>query len=72
MYLADYASSAAIARGVDFGMTILTLRADIRISIAFFLDGALGSMMNAKAAAKIMEGARNAKQNNCSCSQYGY
>jgi hypothetical protein len=71
-YLSDYASSAAIARGTDVTITFLTLRADPRISAVFFVDGAIGAAMNAKAAAKIMEAANDAKKNNCSCSRYGY
>ena len=71
-YLSDYASSAAIARGTDVTITFLTLRADPRISAAFFADGAIGAAMNAKAATKIMDAANDAKKNNCSCSRYGY
>ena len=69
-YAAEVASSAAIARAVDVAIAILTVRADPRVSAVFIADGALGTAMNAWARAKIMEGARNAKDRNCSCSQY--
>ena len=69
-YAADVTSSAAIARAVDLAIAILTIRADPRVSAVFVADGALGFAFNAWARAKIMEGARNAKNSNCSCSQY--
>ena len=71
-YVSSVLSSAAIARVTDFVVAIATVRADPRVSAAFFADGTLGTAINARAYAKIMEGARNARAKNCSCSQYGY
>ena len=71
-YAADVLSSAAIARAMDVGITVLTIRADPRVSAVFAGDGAIGFTINAGAYAKIMEGANKAKNENCSCSQYGY
>ena len=69
-YIADYVSSAAIARGVDFAVAILTMRVQPQVAAAFGADGLIGAALNAKAAAKIMEGAHKAKMENCSCDQY--
>ena len=69
-YIADYAASAAVARGIDLIVAILSLHLNPGVAAAFFADGMIGIALNAKAAAKIMEGANKAKQNNCSCSQY--
>jgi len=71
-YLANNLSSAALARVTDIVVFAATLRADWRVSAAFFADGVLGAAINAHIYSKIMEGANKAKNENCSCSQYGY
>ena len=69
-YGASFAASVAIARGVDFGVGILALRANPYVGAALFVDGGIGLYINLKAAGKIMNGANNAQAKNCSCAQY--
>ena len=69
-YIADYAASAAVARVIDLIVAILSIHLNPSVAAAFSADGMIGLVLNAKAAAEIMEGANKAKQNNCSCSQY--
>lgn len=69
-YVANYIASAAIARGVDFAVAILTHRVNPWFAAAFGADGLIGAALNSMAATKIMDGARRAGQENCNCSQY--
>ena len=59
-----------MARGVDFAVAILTHRVNAVVASAFGADGMIGAALNSWAAAKIMEGARRAAQENCNCSQF--
>ncbi|MBQ3342228.1 MAG: hypothetical protein IJG84_10065, partial [Kiritimatiellae bacterium] len=70
-YLGDYATTALIARGLDLVITILTIKIQI-VAAVFVADGLIGGAINVSAGTKIMEGASNAKKNNCDCSQHGY
>ena len=71
-YAAAYASGAMVARMQDLIVTIATLKANQRIGSMFAVDGTIGLMINLRIASKIMAGADRAKNENCSCSQYGY
>ena len=71
-YIVNNLSSAVLARVTDFVVFAGTLRADSRVSAAFFADGILGAAINAHIYSKIMDGANKAKSENCSCSHYGY
>ena len=71
-YLGNYIAPAFIARGLDVVITILTIKVRPEVAAIFAADTLIGGALNASAASKIMEGASNAKKNNCDCSQYGY
>ena len=71
-YAANFASGALMARIQDIIVTMATYKANARLASAFFVDGAIGLMINVHIASKIAAGADQAKRENCSCSQYGF
>ena len=71
-YAANFASGALMARIQDIIVTMATYKANARLASAFFVDGAIGLMINVHIASKISAGADQAKRENCSCSQYGF